>query len=331
MLVSTIEILNKSLPTSINIEYNRIKPFLKVAENKYLKEILGLTFLAKLNAFNGSSAQNNSYMTDVLELAQQAETYLAFYEGFDVLNVSIKDSGFFRIEDDKRKSLFNYQERNLREYFSSTGYNTLDDILEYMEENISEFGDWRESAAYTNQHLYIINSAKRFTEIYSKLYNSRLVFLNLLSDLKVSEDFDIKPVIGTDLFEKLKELIIDNDIEKITYLEYKKLLPYVQNPLAYFTIARASKNIGANFNDKGLFFASYTNTDKNFKIETQDSDKIKMLVESAENNARQYIDALETYLKANILKIPEYADFIGDDTDDFDPAFDNTDKKIIRM
>lgn len=331
MIVRNNAEIRKFLPASVSITFTRIEPFIEVAENKYLKEILEFEFLAELNNYYEGSAQETTEMDTVLKYAQRAVIYLAFYEGFDVLNVSIKDTGFFRKEDESNKSLFNYQERNLRDYFSKTGYNALEDILEYMEKNLSKFQTWANSEAYQNQRQHLINTAKDFTKIYRPLKNSRLVFLNMLSDLKAAEDFDIKQILGTELFEKLKDLVLDKDIEEPAFVEYKKLLPYVQDPLAYFTVVRAVKSLGANFTDKGLYFASFENTDKNFKRESQDVDKTLALIDGATSTAQQYVNVLEDYLNTNKTALPEYADYIGNDTEEFDPSFDNTDKKIVRM
>jgi len=330
MILTKASEIQNFLPTSVSISFDRLEPFFEVAENKYLKELFGLDFLDELNAYYAASTQSSKEMTKVLKLAQRVVTYLAFFEGFDVLNVSIKDSGIFRVEDENNKSLFNYQEKNLRDYFSKTGYNTIEDILEYMEANLTKFATWANSGAYQDQREHLINTAKEFTKIYRPLKNSRLVFLNILSDLQAAEDFDIKPILGEDLFEKLKDLVLDKDIEKPEFLEYKKLLPYVNKPLVYYTAVRCVKSLGANFTDKGLFFASFENTDKNFKRETQSTDKTLALIDGATENARMYREQLEEYLVTNKLKLPEYSDFIGDDEPTFDPTFDNTDKKIVR-
>lgn len=331
MLVTTVNKIQEFLPTSVSISLERLLPFIDVAENKYLKEILGLSFLTELNNYANGSAEADAKMDVVLKYAQRAVTYLAFHEGFSVLNVSMKDTGFFRVEDGDNKSLFNYQEKDLREFFSKTGYNTLEDILEYMESNLTDFTTWAESDAYQEQRKHLINTAKDFTAIYRPLKNSRLVFLNMLSDLQAAEDFDIQPILGDSLFDMLKDLVLDKDIDKAEFIEYKKLLPKVQKPLAYFTIVRTVSNLGANFTDKGLFFATYENTDKNLKRETGDPDRTMALVNSAQADAERYAEKLSEYLTDNKDKLPEYAEFIGDDDTTYDPAFDQTDKKIIRM
>jgi hypothetical protein len=331
MLVTNNTEIRKFLPASVSITFARIEPFIEVAEKKYIKEVFGLAFLTELNAYHKLETQDNEYLNEVLSMTQRSVTYLAFYEGFDILSVSIKDTGFFRVENNENKSLFNYQEKKLRDYFSNTGYNTLEDVLEYMEANLAQFTTWADSDAYQNNRKYFINSAKEFTEIYKPLKKSRLVFLNIQSDLKAAEDFDIKSILGTALFDKLKDLVLDKDIEEAEFIEYKKLLPYVQNVLAYRTVVRCIKNLGANFTDKGLFFASFENTDKNFKRETPNTEQTLALIGGATENANQYQDQLESYLLESKEVLPEYAEFIGDEDQTFDPSFDNEDKKIIRM
>ena len=319
------------LPVSVSMVFERPKPFIDVAENEYLKAVIGKDFLAELNDYYEGSIQDNEFWNQALEYAQRAIVYLAWYEGFDVLNVSMKDTGFVRAENENNKSLFNYQEKNLRTAFSKTGFNSLEQLIVYMEENISEFPTWKASDEYSEQKDYFINTSVRFTEIYNALRASRLVYMNILSDMTLAEDFDISPVIGPPLFAKMKTIIKDGTITETGNAAYLALLPYIQKPTAYYTIGRCVINLGANFQEKGLFFSSFEVIDKNAQKEVQDPAKTLELIDTANDAARKYKDALIDYLDANKDDIPEYADWIGDDPDTFDPAFNNVNKKIQRM
>jgi hypothetical protein len=333
MLILTADDIRTYIPVSVSATIIKVEPFIEIAENKYLKKIFGLDFLTKLNTYNTSSSQDDDNMNYVLNLAKRAECFLAYYEGFDLINTKINDSGFHRVEDQNDKSLFAYQERQLKSYFYETGLNTLEDLLEYLETHIDEvvFNDWADSDEYQEQKQYLINSAKEFTKVYKPLKNSRLVYLNLLSDLKQAEDFDIKPVLGDDLFEKLKELVLDGDIDDLENIAYKNLLPHVIAPLAYYTVARCIKSIGANFTESGLLFNTYSASGYLNKSESQDADKTLALINGATDTARKYKDILEAYMVQHRDDLPEYDEFIGDEDEAYDPSFDNTDKKIIRM
>lgn len=319
------------LPTSVSLDFDRLKPFTIIAENEYLKAVLGADFLSELNDYYEGSIQDDAFMNQALYFSQRAIVYLAYYEGFDVLSVSMKSTGFFRAEDTNNKSLFNYQEKNLRTSFSKVGFNSLEDVIVYMEENIDEFTTWKDSDAYTEQKEYFINTAVRFTQIYRALKASRLVYMNILSDMTLAEDFDISPILGPPLFAKMKTIIKDGTISKAENAAYLALLPYIQKPTAYYTIGRCTINLGANFQEKGLFFSSFEVIDKNAQKEVQDPNKTAELIETAQDAARKYKDQLDDYLDSNKDDLPEYADWIGDDPDTFDPAFDNVNKKIQRM
>lgn len=330
-LINNTAEIQEYLPTSVSMDFDRLKPFTIDAENEYLAKVLGADFLAELNDYYEGSIQDDVYMNKALYFSQRAIVYLAFYIGFDILNVSMKSTGFVRKEDTNNKSLFNYQEKNLRTTLSKIGFNSLEDLIVYMDTNIDEFTTWKDSDEYSEQREYFINTAIRFTQIYRALKACRLVYMNILSDMTLAEDFDIKPIIGPELFTKMKTLIIDDSIDEVANAAYKSLLPYIQNPTAYYTIGRCTINLGANFQEKGLFFSSFEVIDKNAQKEIQDPNKTMELVNTANDAARQYKDQLIDYLDANKDDLPEYADYIGDDPDTFDPAFDNEDKKIQRM
>jgi hypothetical protein len=200
-----------------------------------------------------------------------------------------------------------------------------------MEENISEFPTWAASDEYSEQKDYFINTAVRFTEIYNALRATRLVYMNILSDMTLAEDFDIKPVIGPPLFEKMKTIIKDGTIDDTANAAYKALLPYIQKPTAYYTIGRCVINLGANFQEKGLFFSSFEVIDKNAQKEVQDPEKTLQLKVTANDAARKYKDELIDYLNDNKDDLPEYKDWLPDDPVPYDPAFDNVNKKIQRM
>jgi len=333
MLIKSNADIRTYIPVSISANIDKVVPFIEVAENKYLKKIFGLTFLEELNEYNDQFKKDDEHLDYVLNLAKRAESFLAYYEGFDLLNTKINDTGFHRVENENDKSLFGYQERQIKNYFNETGLNALEDLLEYLEAHIDEtsFENWADSDEYQEQRQYLINSAKEFTKIYKPLKNSRLVYSNMLSDLKQAEDFDIKPLLGTDLFDKVKELVLDGDIDDAENIAYKNLLPYVINPLAYYTVARCIKSIGANFTDSGLLFNSYSASGYANKGEQADPDKTIALVNGALETARKYADILQVYMVENRTDLPEYDEFLGDDDETFDPSFDNTDRKIIIM
>lgn len=331
LLKNTSEI-QSFLPSSVSADYDRIKPFLDVADDKFLKKLFGNDFWDEIVSENEDPKADDEKLDRVIEMAKRAEIHLAYWKGFDVLNAQIDDAGFHRVEDDQTKSLFNYQERNLKDYFKNTGHDTLDVILEYLEDNINQnvFSTWKNSDACTLHRKYFINSAKDFSEIYD-INKSRLVFLNLVPYMSFVEDKEIAGLIGDSLFEKLKTLIADGTIEDSENDAYKKLIPHIQKVVAYYTVLYAVGRMGLHFSDKGSFFSEFMVAGGSIEKEGYDKSRAQEVREHVSERIAFYMARLSEYLLENRDNLPEYDDFIGDDYEQYDPSFDNSDKKIHRM
>ena len=331
LLKNTSEI-QSFLPSSVTADYDRIKPFLDVADDKFLKKLFGNAFWDEIVSENEDPQADNEELDRVIEMSKRAEIHLAYWKGFDVLNAQINDSGFHRVEDEQTKSLFNYQERSLKDYFKNTGHDTLDVILEYLEDNIDEtiFSTWKDSDACTLHRKYFINSAKEFSEIYD-IDKSRLVFLNLVPYMKSVEDKEIAGITGDALVDKLKTLIKDGTLSDTGNEVYAKLLPYIQNVSAHYTILYALGRMGLQFTDKGSFFSEFMVAGGNIEKEGYDRNRVAEIKEHVSDRIAFYVAKLTDYLMNNREELPEYDEFLGDDYEPYDPMFDNSDKKIHRM
>jgi hypothetical protein len=331
LLKNTSEI-QSFLPSSVSADYDRLEPFCNVADDKFLKKLFGNAFWDEIVSENENPSADNKKLDKVIEMSKRAEIHLAYWKGFDVLNAQINDSGFHRIEDDQTKSLYNYQEKNLREYFKDTGHDTLDTLLEYLEDNIDEtiFSTWKESDACTLHRKYFINSAKDFSEIYD-IDKSRLVFLNLVPYMKFVEDKEIAGLIGDSLFTKMKTLISDGTISESSNAAYSNLLPKIQSVVAPYTVLYAIGKMGLRFSDKGAMFSDIMDTGGNIEKQGYDDKRAEEVKEDLKDRISFYMTKLSEHLMDNKDNLSEYADFIGDDYEEYDPGFDNSDKKIHRM
>jgi hypothetical protein len=173
------------LPTSVTTDREKLWPFIEQAERKYIKPLLEADLYDDLQKFcndNGSwqsgSGEDATKTTELVRLIRIAELNLAFYIGFDVLNVILSASGFQRQESENFKGLYKYQEENLRKYFETTGYNGLDDMLKYIEDYIEYFPEWEESSIFAARKTAIIKDAETFDSI-CFINKSRITFLRL--------------------------------------------------------------------------------------------------------------------------------------------------------
>lgn len=239
MLFKSIDEIKQFLAVGAGTDFNRLKPHIQNAETAYLRPLLGKGLFKELQDFYNKPeadppADNKILFPELLALAQRSLIHLTYCSGFQVLNATISDGGFKRTENEKVKSLFKYQEVELKEYFKTTGFNGLDEILFYLEteigkstEEIVNFKSFVESGAWTILKSSFIPDTSTFNSIFF-INHSRLTFLRLKSPMQLVEDLDIKPILGETIFNEIKlEMVKPKPSAKVL-----TILPYIQKSIS---------------------------------------------------------------------------------------------------
>jgi len=330
MLFKTIDEIKQFLAVGAGTDLNRLKPHIKNAETSYLRPLLGTELFKELQDFYDNPPANpleggNILLKELLSLVQRTLIHLTYWSGFQVLNATISDGGFKRTENEKVKSLFKYQEVELKEYFKTTGFNGLDEILFYLETEIKKsegetvnFKSFADSDAWTILKSSFIPDTNTFNAIVF-INHSRLTFLRLKSPMQLVEDLDIKPLLGESIFNEIKLEMVKN----APSAKVKSILPYIQKASAYLATALLMEESGADITEKGLYFES-TSSENNLMTNQQpaESDRINFLAKRNKGIGLNYLERLKSYLIANATDWPTYSGQTGNAL-----RRNNTDKK----
>ncbi|NQU53582.1 MAG: hypothetical protein HQ522_13695 [Bacteroidetes bacterium] len=326
MLFKTITEIKTFLPIGVGNDFNRLKPHITNAENKYIKTLLGTDMYDELLEFYGVLPIANLTdvqlaMNELLLKVQHSLIHLAYFVGYDFLNVSISDAGFQRIESDRVKGLYKYQEDNLKKYFSDAGFNALDSILVYLEQNIQHFTEFKASANWTEFKGSFIPTVDILEKIPYNIFGSRLTFLSLKPHLAFIEDTILRLALGEVIYQEIKAgMILDVIPAKVT-----AILPYIRKPLIYFATALLMEETGATLGNNGLYFEKLNGNSPDNKIKQPSSeDRILAMIKRNRFIGNSYLDALKSYLLANM---DAWEDFSGTTGSLFNR--DNTNKKTF--
>lgn len=318
------EELKEFIPVSSN-SYSRLAVYLSNAEKYYLGKVVDPDTLAYFSTvdnapagsavFSGSALEDFNATKEAIHLAKTAVANIALHLGYDVMNAEISASGFKRIETESEKSLFKYQEDKLRETFKSTGFNTLDALLNYMHDNVEYFPHFYDSEYFTDTSRELVPDTRTFNNVYH-INNSCLVFKRMLPFLKRAEELNLASDLGGFYTELKADLAKKEPGEK-----YLKALPYVQKYLVYMSVYYAMPEVGVNIADNAVYFAENAGTqnDGNTELNVSD-DRVTLLAERAKSYAEAYMRQLKTLLKTSFETELKTSDF---------PIRDNTDKKTF--
>ena len=303
-----MEEIRKYITLSQSANFDSIVPHIKNAESDYLIPLIGTDMYNYIHAiyqytinheFDGSACDEKTEL--LIEIIQSALVHLAFWIGYDVLNAHITDGGFKRIESDTVKGLYKYQEDNLKNYLKSCGFNQLDHLLGYLEANIEDFEDYKNSENYTQFKSMLVQTTDQFNETVF-INKSRLTFLRVKAHMKIIEETEIKGLLGSAVYSYIKqEIIKDSPDQRVT-----DLLPMLRKPIIFLATALLMEESGADLTDKGLYFKSAKAVGVNSTEMTPSSDlRISVLVNRYRNYGKSYLDQLYSYLQDNNDTWPE--------------------------
>jgi len=320
-----MEEIRKYISVSSSSEFDIVAPHIQNAERDYLVPLIGNDLYQRLITFCNEEVHD---LTDesvqktnqLFAFVQSAVVHIAYWIGFDVINALITDSGFKRTESNTVKSLFKYQEHNLKHYLRTSGFNGLDTVLQFLELNLVDFKEFEDSPAFSLMKTSFVPTTYIFNDIYF-INNSRLTFLRMKPHLQLLEDTHIRPILGPDTYAYLKAEISKPEPDSKVY----RILPYIRKPLVFLASAMLMEESGADLTDNGLYFTAVSAVHVNdTEIKPSSPERIAILASRNRDLGLTYLDLLQTYLYANPSEWPDTPRLVGNSF-----QRNNTDKKTF--
>lgn len=255
-----------------SLYFEDYKPDADVVQDFYLKKILGQETLTQLwEDYDAETLEG-----DMLLLWQKCMPVVAnltlYY--FMPSQYSILSSGGDRTtstEQAERSPLWAFRQK--REQYLMKGMQAIDALYLFLEENKDVFEDWATSTAYTEYKQYFVNSTAVFHQ-YCRIANSRNTYLAMVPHIERFEEITLRPTLGTDFFDELKEKFIDDDLSA----DEKTLVGYLQNAIACLAMARAANELTFKFVQDGIIsLALLNNTDDQKENEVADSRLVRYI------------------------------------------------------
>jgi hypothetical protein len=311
------EEIKKYISVNVTTNFITIKPYIETAEAEYIKKLLGDAQYYELVEYYEDHVEPESHLGDLLKLVQKSLINLAYFRGFPILVAKIGDGGAYRNETDVQKPLFKYQEAELKQMFKTDGFNGLDAVLEYLENNIESFPLFASSQNYTIFKQNFIHTTAQFDDCFP-IGGSRIVFLKLRKYMIDAENFHILPVIGKPFFDLLKNELLNNSLSEANI----PVVEFLRKAIAGFAISKGILQLGISITDNGIFHQTTTGGQYDHKkdaaLDMKESFNISKL---ARDTADDYMSLLKDFLHTNIQDYPLYS---------ASNAYDSSNKSHIR-
>jgi hypothetical protein len=313
-LITTTDKVREFATVNANMSFENLKPHIDAVEADIIIPALSPAMHSVIAVTGALSTKLDQLRT----LAQRALANLALYEGAKGdFQVELGDGGMRQSHGQDMKPVF---ERNVRDYQQDKflkGYQALDAMLVFLEENESDsvFSPWKTSSAYTIYAKNFIRSGADFRKYYT-LVQSRYLFLQMLPDMESAEEGIVKETLHQTLYNTVKTTWGNGTITA----DNLKLIPYIQKLVADTTIAKGLDKLSIKVDQRGITVYLSGSTDTTEQAIPAPQDKINRLMALATREAELSAKRLSAFLQLNKADYPDYTS---------DPAYNENSPQVL--
>lgn len=324
MLINEADFL-LGMPVSATFSFKKVTTDVRTLENRHIKELLGATLYNSLEDVynNGTPSTVEAALIENIHPIY----HLALWSYVDKGNVVIDDIGVSAIHSETKKPAFEHQLRSLKKSLKVTGYNAMEDLLVFLEENISDYPDWVSDTADEESRQYFINSATVFQE-YVNIQNSRVMYLEMLPVMKRMESDDIAATICQELFDEIKSQLTSLTLS----VENSALLSYIRGAVAHLTWSRSLVELAVTIDEEGIHLLNNSFAGTVNALTPAEMDRINSISINHEHIGQGYLGKLKNYLQNNADSYPLYKEsdcYIDLDNDETDQFENDPDSSIV--
>lgn len=302
--------IKKFVKVSKALSFANMEAPLNNAFNLFIATLLGESMTAELISIykygpDPNEVAEGEVVTDqekadwkLLQLCQRANANLALWYDFDEINTRITDSGFQRQESENGtlKQAYKYQENNLRQNFKNKGFNALDQVLAFIEDNISFYDEFKESDLYKFRKEAIVKSTKEIDDVYF-INGSRIIFLRLQPHIKAVSEYKLRTSLGDALYDQLLIWIKTDNLAAEIAAKAEQLRLKAGVVVILEAIKRLMLETGS-LTDRGLYFASIqANKDSDENYDPVDAERVAMQVQQISVNEEASLTQLMKYVR----------------------------------
>lgn len=244
------------VPVSASLSFAKMEAPLAGAEQQYLQPLLGEAMTARLHDLADNPPEGDTLATQLVMAARRAVANLAFWHDFDALNLRISDQGFQRQGSADWQGAYKYQEDRMREAFKNRGYNALDYVLEFLEDHIDSYPEFRQSQCYTDRSRAIVRSPREANQ-FVFINASYIVFMRLQGEFRTVEEYDLAAILGDTLYRSLRRWL--NGDEEFPSDRCICTLDQLRLACADFVVKKAAARLlrqTGSLTERGLYFSA---------------------------------------------------------------------------
>jgi hypothetical protein len=300
MIFSSIDEIKQHHPALITLDFEELENFIRQVEEDEIIPLIGDELYNELiDSVDDSSAPES--LVKLLVKVRDVLAPLIFYNYIPFMNGKQGQSGIMVVENDNERQAPRWMIEKMQTEAHNKAMKAAERLLSFLEKNADDYESWTSSDVYTEYKDGFIINATEFDK-YVNINKSRRIFLALKTSIKRIEEWKIKPVLGDDLFDEIKQEIAENDISTNNI----KLLNFIKQAVASLSISEGITELAITIDEKGVTLYEHTGTADDPKRVPAELQRINNYSTKKEYSGNTYLKQLEEFLIKNKTDYPLY-------------------------
>lgn len=269
----------KFVGVNVGFSFDNLKDDIQTALAKEVIPYLGIA------QYDVSIKSTNEKHKELIRLAAKISANIGMANYLPIAKVQISNGGISYTAD-KSKQATAEDKEDLRLAFLNKGYNTIDEMLLYLETNADDFQEWKSSTGKILFNKLFIRTADEFRIIQGK----RSIFIKLIPYM---EDIELEVI--SHLFPST--LITDLKTKVVTGKKKELLENYIRPIVANKALARALTAFAIVLTDSGLSVFDNTSANQTKGYKEANQQRVDALRDDLERTATNRIVMMNAFKK----------------------------------
>lgn len=218
------------------VDLDSLAPVIADTARRHLVPYLSMDFYNSLVA--AAAGTPSAEEEALLPYVQRSLALLTMHEYAKVAAIEFGESGMFRIETDNRKSAYRYQEKQYSEYMLEKGYDALELMLRFLDNNIDDYPEWGASDA-AEAHLSALLNYAEDIRLLLNIHCDRYTFETLKPIIAEVQHFGVERLLPGAFWQ---EFIAGYQLDDLSDSEIT-LLNHIRSAIAHRSYEEATRRM----------------------------------------------------------------------------------------
>ncbi len=289
--INTLPELKAKAPATASFTIEQLWPDMYQVERKYIRPAISAALFDALMTKYQANTAFSPAETAIWDRVQATSSALALWAYAPKLNTQISSAGLHTSTTTTKKQAWEWQVRDLRIALKKQGMQSLDELVEFLIANESDYSDWTGSPERALFYAHFVQTVAQF-EAFVNIGSSNFLFRKMFQKMNYVEQFQIANIISPELATEIRTQTADGSLTTPN----STLLGYIKGAVSHLTMAESINDLSLVMDDENVYAMDFNKTETVITPKPADLVQRAKLIDEQRQMAGTYLAKIKTLL-----------------------------------